>query len=140
MARPSKEYVHPPNFDWVTERHQCSAMKMFELLCVDAERNVETINALLLDQPSRLAPVQHGRSGDTFFVARQGFLTQGVRFTLRKDRIVVESQNIETIDGHFEATLTLDNDGDCRLQIKKTDEPLDRWQFLRKALEPLFFS
>ena len=37
--------VLPPYFDWVTARSSCSAVKVFELLHLEAKRNVETFNA-----------------------------------------------------------------------------------------------
>lgn len=53
---------------------------------------------------------------------------------LSKDRIEVSSLRV---NGSFVATLTLNDAGECRLSVE--GEQLDRWQFLRRALEPLFF-
>ncbi len=107
-------------------------MKVFELLHLEAKRNVETFNA---------ASPQHEQwdfaaSNNVFSVVQRqfsGFV--GMRFTLVQDEIAIEGEGVSL---RMIATLTLNDEGDCRLRVN--DETLDRWQVLRRALEPLFFS
>jgi hypothetical protein len=124
----------PSDFDWVTMRAQCSALNMFGLLQADAQKNTDTMEALATARGTPLG-LQCIVNTGSFVVVRRLLVGEiGVRFTLSDDQILVESQGV---DVHFSARLTLNNDGECRLLVG--EEELDRWQVLRRALEPLFF-
>jgi hypothetical protein len=59
----------------------------------------------------------------------------GVRFALGREAIDVYGNGVSV---KFTATLTLNNDGECRFLVGR--EELNVWQVLRKGLEPLFFA
>lgn len=130
----------PSDFDWVTARAQCSAAEMFESLRQLAQANVTTINACRGGADGQ-RPRFHLRDSepslangfavwDTFAGRRRAVL-----FQLRGDVIHIEA----TRPGHeFDATLTLNDAGQCR--FKTAAEELDKWQVLRRALEWLFFE
>jgi hypothetical protein len=122
----------PRDFDWVTARHECSLAAVFAHLQDLATRNVETRNGT-----RRSEPVQFSVSaGDGYFVViRDGNLGQGsVTFRLRQSDIEIERAGQSS-----SVTLTLNDEGHCKLLIEGVSENLDPWQVLRRALEPIFF-
>lgn len=125
----------PSDFDWVTVRAGCSALNMFELLKAEATKNVEAIKAVTKLNGQEM-PLKMFNNGSMFGVIRpyRRFEETGVRFALYQDEIRVESQGLKV---SFTATLTLNDDGECRFLVD--GQTLDRWQVLRRALEPLFF-
>jgi hypothetical protein len=131
MTRPEK----PSDFDWVTARAGCSALNMFELLKLEAAKNVEAIKAVTKTNGNEM-PLSVFDNGSSFAVTRRTFAGElGVRFTLAQDEISVYGHRL---DVSFTATLTLDDNGECRFLVDGTT--LDRWQVLRRSLEPLFFT
>lgn len=123
----------PSDFDWVTARSQCSAFNVFNSLKEDARKNTETVNALAEGRGAHA--FQFGSDAKSFWVVQIGRLGEiGVRVSLRDEQIHVESQGVDVA---FSAGLTLNDDGECRLLVEGV--ALDRWQVLRRALEPLFF-
>jgi len=130
MTKPEK----PSDFDWVTVRAGCSALNMFGLLKQDAQKNVEAIKAATKLQGSEM-PVSFFDNDNSFGVVRRTYVGEiGVRFNLYQDEIRIESQGVKV---SFTATLTLNDDGECRFMVDA--QTLDRWQVMRRALEPLFF-
>ena len=125
----------PPDFDWVTARHRCSAAKFFERLYLGAQRNMETRNALVQERGERLL-FEITQDGIVFSVLRP--IAGGiaiVRFRLDGDRISVEGQGVRVA---CEGTITLNHQAECRLKVG--DQELDEWQVLRCGLETLFFG
>ncbi len=57
-----------------------------------------------------------------------------VEFNCEANRIVVRNQ-----DREFSVTLTLNNEGRCKLRVDGAEE-LEQWQVRRIALEKLFFE
>jgi hypothetical protein len=130
----------PSDFDWVTARHKCSAAVFFESLLQLAKANVDTVNAAKEKSSGRSDAYLQATVPGVFAVAR-GVPGAGppkvVRFRLeRDDAIAVEPHGVP-MEG-FQGTLTLNNEGECRLKVGA--EELDLWQVLRRALEPLFFG
>jgi hypothetical protein len=126
----------PPGWDWVTARHKCSAVKMFEVLRTTAQKNVETMNALRAE--SMAGAWAFTSHEDSFSILRRLYgATVGVRFSIAKETILVESYDQAT---KFEVALTLDDEGECRFLVKGDTRGLDCWQMLRRALEPSFFG
>jgi hypothetical protein len=124
----------PADFDWVTERHNCSIHKMFQRLYQHAERNVAVLNALPESSSSEgKFDVEGGGSRFSVFVA--GPRMDAVKFNLKGQEITVEGHGVNV---NFKATLTLTNSGDCRLKVNGSE--LTEWQVLRLALEELFFG
>lgn len=126
--------ILPPDFDWVTERRKCSAEKVYESLLAAARRNVEAMKTV--EQDRVRSPVEmHVHSG-SFAVMRTEFGRKRgtVRVYVEGQQIIAES---DTGDISLKADLTLNDDGECRLLVD--GKQLQEWQFLRAALEPLFF-
>ena len=127
----------PPDFDWVTVRHDCSLPVFFEALYLGAQRDTDIRNALgVHPDGGRFVCESHGVA--LFSVAREAVIggLRAIRFTLRDDRIEVEGAGVA--DVRFFGTLTLNDRAECRLLVDGVE--LDRWQVLRRALEPLFFG
>jgi hypothetical protein len=125
------ELEKPPNWDWVTERFNCSINGVFERLRLQATKNVDTRNKLF---PAGVKFGVEG-SGPLFSVFAHGQVLAAVRFNLKGHEIIVEGDGVKV---DFRATLTLTNSGDCRLKVDGAE--LTEWQVLRRALEDLLFS
>lgn len=98
-------------------------------------RDVQTVNNRLSDHE---APFEFASSQPGIFTVlrRERFADPvGVRFALYGEEIRIEGRGV---DVGISATLTLNDLGECRLRVG--DQELDRWQVLRRALEPLFFG
>jgi hypothetical protein len=122
----------PPDFDWVSARKKCSALEVFEQLRQDAKSNVEAFKAGAERSACDFITTQP----DVFSVFRQEFRgLVGVRFVLRNSEIQIEGEG--GIPVNMTATLTLNDKGECRLRVG--NDELDRWQVLRRALEPVLF-
>lgn len=122
------------SFDWVTARSACSPAKVFTDLRLAVEQDAKTKNASLSPGTEYSFHVQS--NGDIFSVAlvrNQNQIICGVDFVLTESGISVRRE-----DGEFEATLTLDDEGQCRLKID--DREFKCWQFRKWALEDLFFG
>jgi hypothetical protein len=126
-------------FDWVTERANCSLQKFFADLQMGSKTDVDIKNKLLRDasEPGKFVVTPNG---DRFTVLREGnghrsIGLWSVEFSLGESGISVSSN-----DGmiQFTGALTLNNNGECRLRVK--DEELEQWQVRRMALEELFFG
>ena len=120
-------------FDWVTSRALCSPGKVFEKLYLQVKEDVEARNKLL------------AASRDAFYVeANNSRFSVSVPTSPLHPRILFSLVNGETImveDGKgkliFEATLTLNDQGECRLKVNGQEREF--WQVRRMALEDLFF-
>jgi len=127
----------PPNFDWVTERHNCSLVTMFGVLKLLARRDVAKLAELA---GTLKAHVEEPSGFDEFFsVVLPGNAfrdRQAVRFQLARDRIIIEDVSGQS----YNITLTLDDDGRCKLKVNAGEFALDPWQVMRLALEPLLFG
>ena len=130
-----------PDFDWVTARWECSLQNEFEKLRKGAEENVKARKYLMLsDSPVEFSFDQSPEN--QFEVSRsptRGFAGKkhDVIFCLRHDHICIQD--------HFRnktlvLTVTLNNDGECRLQIKGQEGEFLGWQVLRTALEGILFE
>jgi hypothetical protein len=112
-----------PKFDWVTARSLCSLPKVFKELRSQVEEDVKTRNAL---RPNN-SPYEFSMadSGDGFTVLLEAKdVHRSVIFSLGKEM--------------FEVTLTFNDEGECRLNVKEKE--CDLWQVRRMALEGLLFQ
>ena len=121
----------PSNFDWVKARAECSVNVVFKSICVGIENDVAARNAL----PGVGSPFVAKYEGDELIVFKN--IQRSPFFTFRQTE-----NGIEVINGHtkavrLSASLTLNDDGECRLKIG--DKECEFWQFRRRALEELFF-
>lgn len=126
----------PPDFDWVTARHNCSIGIVFHALQVDAGRNIDQRNALS-GQSGGLFQIglYKGNQADLWFTVLRG---ERVLMTFRK--VLPSSVVVELPDGTrlLEGSLTVNDSGECRLKVNGLE--LDRWQFLKRALEDVLFQ
>lgn len=121
------------DFDWVTERGKCSSIHVFEQLRAEAKQNVKTYNDLPNTHGVQFSSAADGVFSITRSDRRGGHMI--VRFTLADDEISIDGQGI---DMAMTAALTLNDRGDCRLKVN--GQELDRWQLLKRALEPILFA
>lgn len=124
----------PLQLNWVEKRAACSAEKMLPELVAEVKEDVKVRNAL----------------GNTQFAAEltgdQKTLVIGEIGTwARKERVRVFALNgrmevrDEVSGARFAAEVFLNDEGRCKLKLENNAE-LERWQFRRMALEPLFFG
>jgi hypothetical protein len=130
--------ILPSTFDWVSERHACLPAKILAKLRmqieVDVEKRKELMNAAerermnfsIIDDDQRFVVQVEGRN----------HLYRGVKFGLTYTGITVH--NTSDNKQLYEATLTLSDDGECRLRI--SDKEYNLWQFRKLVLHDLFFG
>src|SRR5579871_3908468 len=121
---PGQTPPKPPDFDWVTARHECSVTGMFLKLRQLAKRDVETRRSQGVEYLSF-----HEPSPAAFIVASTAYgQLRRVHFDDQTNKIV-----IQTADGKDHGlTLTLTDQADCKLNWN--GDALDPWQVLRRAL------
>jgi hypothetical protein len=126
--------MNSPEFEWVVARYHCSPSTVFEKLKLQIESDVTARTMQLPNQRNRFRFVGNGGS---FAVAveGQGISGQAIKFRLALPAIEVAGPSDEKL---FEATVTLGDDGECRLRVGI--EELYLWQFRKRALESLFFN
>lgn len=120
----------PANFNWVKARGECSLPAVFTQLLLEAQDNVAERNRLLTKTEAEF--VLTAEDGTAFTVHRRSMPL--IAFALSYDYIAIRWPN----KAQDKAILTLSNDCECRLKVG--EEELDRWQFLRKFLEPILFA
>jgi len=121
------------DFDWVRARAKCSSVEVFERLRLQVKADIEVRNKLLADQRGAFSMVEP-ENKPSFSVILCSNPLLGITFNLVEEKITVDHK------GHplFESTLTLCDDGQCRVKIKEQEREL--WQMRRMALEELFFG
>jgi hypothetical protein len=123
------------DFDWVGALSSCALSTVFEKLktqvAADVERRREQLKASGANYTFQFSP-----DGTNFMVDTLGNKISGraIKFKLTDTSIVVYDFQDKLL---FEATLTLSDEGECRLLIDKQEK--DLWQFRKRALETLFF-
>ena len=125
---------HMPDFNWVKERAECSLGLVFAKLTAEIQDDVEKRN----QAPQEARPVKFATgsiSGNHIVVVKEGRFNKGVTFRLTQDCIEVLDDAERPM---FEATLTLNDDGECRFKIG--GQEVESWQLRKKALEDLFFK
>jgi archaellum component FlaG (FlaF/FlaG flagellin family) len=124
------------DFDWVKARAECSRQVVFEQLRLGAKHDAATRTEMLLKKNASFGfcVVSHNSS---FSVLMQGDISElrSIVFTLTADGISVQDGSGKPI---ATATLTLNDDGDCRLEVEGKE--LDFWQFRKMALHDLLFG
>jgi hypothetical protein len=126
----------PDNFDWVSARFKCSVGSIFEQLKLLITQDVELRNKLRIKKNEEpwFKVVGTDRSFSVIAEHAELAIHQTVTFSLNGQDIVVAS-----VDGViFRATVTLNNNGDCKPQID--GQEYDLWQLRKMALEKLFFK
>jgi hypothetical protein len=121
------------DFNWVRERSECSAGKIFQQLALELEQDVGAINSLRGSSPRY--GFNFKQVGASISVSVEGNrLNRSVVFSLDDNRILVRLPGEKS----FAATVTLCNDGKCRLRVN--EETYSSWQFRKMTLEDLFFN
>lgn len=125
----------PKNFDWVKARSECSIVAVFKQLELEAEADMERRNNLNRKETSRFKYSHGTNKNPSFYVRRDN--GDSLLFMLDPNPARI---NVTGNDGKIflTATLTLNNDGECKLKVG--DKELEHWQFLRLALEDFFFG
>lgn len=125
----------PSDFDWVKARADCSLPVVFKQLQLSVQNDVERAKALLAPNSGVMLTVQS--QGGRFSVVRSQnrSIPDSVDFVLVRDKIIVKNDEDAFL---AEATLTLDNNGTCKLKVEGVE--LEQWQFRRTVLEKLFFG
>lgn len=126
----------PPDFSWVKERAACSVAEVFKQLQLDAEKDVEAANAVFGLNGVLEFRVTSNTPGDIIVVFREEHPSYEVRFCREVNGIRIK----RTKEADMVVTLTLNNEGRCKLKVNGEEELLDQWQVRRMALENLFFG
>jgi|ERR1035441_4040488 hypothetical protein len=123
------------DFDWVTAQAACSSASVFERLRMQIEQDVKIRQALR--PKNALYDFRFVSEGKRFVVIVEGNeIYKAVRFSLSDTAIDVHDAAVER--PMFQASLTLGDDGECRLKVG--DKEYDFWQFRKLALEDVFFD
>ncbi|MCU1331962.1 MAG: hypothetical protein JWM08_954 [Candidatus Angelobacter sp.] len=126
------------NFEWLAARADCSPVKVFEQLRLQITHDVELRNKMCEKQGWKFA-IHNESAIFSVFLDSRVFHRETpyriVRFRLDDGRIIARHGDDTDI---FIATLTLNEDGECRLRIKDKNYAL--WQVRHMALEKLFFE
>lgn len=123
-------------FDWVSARSECSALHVFNTLRLGVEEDAKAFNKTSAVVAKMRSPVEvrSNTLKDYFVVYLAGNSTVKVEFNCERDWIKVTKGEEE-----HSVTLTLNNQGACRLRIDGGEE-LEQWQVRRAMLEELFFG
>lgn len=124
------------DFNWVEAFASCSLSTVFHRLRLEIEADVEARNKLRGERPFYSFAIGSNQ-GNVFSVvlSGNGLTSRWVDFRLTEKSIRVSD---ESGNCTLEVTLTLNDDGQCRLKTK--DRQYEFWQFRRLALEHLFFE
>jgi hypothetical protein len=128
---------HDFKFNWVKARSDCSLVHVFKQLKLDVEEDCKTFNAIYQLNLSSSFRVISSDSGDIFGVCSGEHGRREVRFFLEKHRIAVRNERTQK---EFAITLTLNDEGLCKLKIGEEEPELEQWQVRRRALEALLFD
>ena len=119
-------------------RTKCSVLKVFNELYLGVEEDVKTINSAppMEQHPSMSFGIRTNTMGDYFVVFQTENATNRVDFNCEAGCIIARNRN----DRKFRITLTLNNEGRCKLRVDGGEEELEFWQVRRMVLEDLFFT
>jgi hypothetical protein len=131
----------PKAYNWVKARSACSVDQLFLLLAQTIKADVEAANALT---PNHQNFKYATPTTDRIVVVRPvngGQYTAGAivfRRTVTAIEAIDMPKDPSTEQVMFSGIPSLDVGGECRLEVE--GEPLELWQFSRRALEPFFFA
>ena|SRR5579871_4857159 len=130
----------PEVFDWVKARAECSLLNVFKALELGVREDVDNIKGLINPKENIRFGVES--SNRYFSVVRVDNPITGigwsVNFRCLLEHITVNLGSDKGEELMFTASVTLDNDGRCKLKVG--EENLEQWQVRRKALEGIFFA
>jgi len=123
-------------FDWVTALGSCALSVVFEQLKLDIESDVIKRNAAL-EKLNKSYSFRVFSNADGFCISRVADAT-----SRRTVQFAIKNSVIEALDESgrkvISATLTLDDNGDCRFLVDGKEKV--SWQLRKQALEQLFFE
>lgn len=124
------------DFEWLTARAACSPVKVLEQLRLQITHDIELRNKMSGGQTYKFAMYGDAATFSVFLDStyHREVPHRTVRFRLEGEKIIAEYPQAQI----FSATLTLNEDGECRLRIK--DKNYELWQVRHMALEKLFFE
>lgn len=128
-----KARMIPESLDWVRARYECSVGAMFREIQADAAKDVASRNELR-DAVTKRHVFHYQADGDKFVILRDDSGPCRV-FSLETDRITVQDRDRREL---LSATVKLNGEGRCMLVCDGIE--VERWQFLKQALESLFFD
>lgn len=124
-----------PDFSWVRARAECSVVEAFNRLRLQAQEDVNQRKDLRSSVEREWLNFNIVGNGKAFTVGRIVHKTpRSLTFAMTDKGIKVVDENDKLV---LEGTLTLGDDGQCRLKVSSRE--LEFWQFRRLALEDLFF-
>jgi len=123
------------DFDWVAARAACSLPKVFQQLKLEIEADVKARNEKRGENPYYEFSLIAKNGNLVILVSGNNLPQKTVTIKLTTKGISVHDTDDDFM---FEATLTLNNEGECRLKIDNQER--DFWQFRRMALEDIFFE
>ena len=140
------------DFDWVTARAECFLSAEFVRLRCLVRKNVEVRNSHpdaqsfkeQFKQPNKVIELFECEnfSEGKFCVRRHDEMADRVCFEIKDERILVEFTSGKNFHERppVSLTTTLNNEGECRLDIEGEEGCFLRWQVLHKTLAHLFFK
>lgn len=127
----------PQELNWVRLRAECSINMIFEQLIVGVEEDCKVFNEVYQSNALTAYRVYVNSGRDVFGISCELDSRRVVKFYRGRDRI--EAKN-ELTQESFTFTLTLDDEGRCKLKLTASGEELEQWQIRRRALEGVLFS
>jgi hypothetical protein len=128
----------PEQFDWVRARSECSLPHVFKELEQGVREDIGAAQSLVPPRSEIKFSVAQA-STKRFSAVRvddpMRGISSSVDFVCTRDKIEIYDTTSQLI---FSASLTLNNEGKCRLLHE--DKELTQWQFRRMVLEKLFFG
>src|ERR1039457_4634782 len=105
------------DFDWVKARLACSPKMIFKELEYGVGHDIEIIKA---ERPGsaeefQVIPAADGKMQFAVVRHRHGGRSETVEFSLAGEKITVKNPLTHAVS--FTASLTLNNDGECRLKV-----------------------
>jgi len=134
----------PTELDWVNAFSACSLDSVFQKLKLQVAQDVKARNAQFDPNSTAVGVYKYKfemtEHGDRFAVALSGVNLplvphRTITFALEEKRIAVTNS---TGRREFDAYLTLNDEGECRVKID--DAECELWQLRRRALQKLFFE
>ena len=127
------------DFSWVRARAECSVATVYERLRLQVREDVEQRKELRTSSERERFNFSMISNGNAFTVRRvEHSSDRSLTFTATEKGIQIADGKDNIV---LEGTLTLGDDGQCRLRasVGGNMRDLDFWQFRRAALEDLLF-
>jgi len=133
------ENTVPQSLNWVQARANCSIHSIFKALEQGAREDIAEIESLLTaHDETKFSVVASSRQFSVIRVSDpMTSASESVDVRCQRDDITVHRANTSGEELMFTATLTLNNEGRCKLKVNGVE--MEQWQVRRMALEALLF-